>query len=376
MPTDTGAPLLLIVCGDPSGDLHAASLIAALKRRAPGVRVAAVGGPLSRAVADEFVEDLAARGVTGFVRPILTLRFLRGLLERLEQFMRTRRPAALVCIDYYGFNRRVLERARRAGVPALYYVSPQVWASRPGRVHVLRQLVQRMLVIFPFEESLYREAGVPVEFVGHPLLDRIPTPAPRRPAPSAGHTRRVGLLPGSRRSELEAHVPMLLEAFRLLRETRPDLEGLIFAPPSQPDAAYGTLPPGVRLVREEDYAVRSTLDIALCKSGTATLENAMLGIPMVVLYRTSWPEYLAARAVARVKFIAMPNLLAGREVVTELIQQQATSQRLASEAAALLDNPQRYDAVRADLLALRDKLGGPGAADRAAAAILTALPVK
>jgi len=368
------SPLLLIVCGDPSGDLHASSLIAALKRRAPGVRVAAVGGPLSRAVADEFVEDLAARGVTGFVRPILTLRFLRGLLERLEQFMTTRRPAALVCIDYYGFNRRVLERARRAGVPALYYVSPQVWASRPGRVHVLRQLVRRMLVIFPFEESLYRAAGVPVEFVGHPLLDRIPAPAPRRPAPAVSHTRRVGLLPGSRGSELAAHVPVLLEAFRLLRETRPDLEGLIFAPPSQPDAAYGTLPPGVRLVREEGYDVRSTLDIALCKSGTATLENAMLGIPMVVLYRTSWPEYLAARAVARVKFIAMPNLLAGREVVTELIQHHATPQRLASEAAALLDNPQRYDTVRADLLALRDKLGGPGAADRAAAAILASLP--
>src|SRR5579859_794024 len=158
------APLFLVVCGDPSGDLHASSLIAALKRREPAARVAAVGGPLCRAAADEFIEDLASRGVTGFLEPVLKIPFLVKLGLRLKDFMLQRRPTALVCVDYYGFNRRVLSLAQSAGIPADYFVSPQVWASRPGRVQVLKRLVRKMLVIFPFEETLYRQAGVPVEF--------------------------------------------------------------------------------------------------------------------------------------------------------------------------------------------------------------------
>jgi lipid-A-disaccharide synthase len=363
-------PLVLVVAGDPSGDLHASNLITALKRRAPDARVAAVGGPLSRAVADEFLEDLATRGVTGFLKPALELGFLLELARRLEAFLAARQPAAVVCIDYYGFNRRVLGLAQQAHVPAFYFVSPQVWGSRPGRVQVLARLVRRMLVIFPFEETLYRAAGVPVEFVGHPLLDLIPEP-PARPLGNA--TPRIGLLPGSRASELRQHLPVLFEAFRRLRATRPSLEGVLFAAPSRPDEAYGTLPPGVRLVRERDYAVRATLDVALCSSGTATLENALLGVPMVVLYKVSWPEYVVARALIRVKFIAMPNLLAGEAVVTELIQHHATPERLVAEAAALLDDPRRHAAVRDRLLAIRRSLGTPGAADRAAAAVLAHL---
>ena len=367
------SPLFLVVAGDPSGDLHASNLIKALKRRDPSARVAAVGGPLCRAAADEFLEDLASRGVTGFWEPALKIPFLLRLRSRLKEFLGARRPAALICVDYYGFNRRVLPLARDAGVPAYYFVSPQVWASRPGRVQVLKRFVRKMLVIFPFEEKIYRDAGVPVEFVGHPLLDLIPEPKER----TANHSpKTVGLLPGSRNSELKRHIPIFYEAFRLLRAKYPGLVGLLFASANQNDAAYGKLPTGVELVREQDYSRRATLDLALCSSGTATLENALLGVPMVVIYKLSWPTYAIARALVNVRHIAMANLLAGQGVVPELIQRDATPERAAAEAGRFLDDAAYAADVRAKLLAVRHSLGEPGAADRAAAAILAGAPVE
>ena len=359
--------LLLVVAGDPSGDLHASNLIKALKRREPGTRVAAVGGPLCRAVADEFLEDLASRGVTGFLEPVLKIPFLLGLRKRLQSFLKDRRPDALICVDYYGFNRRVLPLAKAAGVPALYFVSPQVWASRPGRVNVLKRFVRKMLVIFPFEETLYRQAGVPAEFVGHPLLDLIPEPAYRGNRDGAPV---VGLLPGSRTSEVKRHLPVFFEAFRLLRINRPDLKGILFASANQNDDAFGAVPEGISLVREQDYAKRATLDLALCSSGTATLENALLGVPMVVIYKLSWPTYAIARALVNVKHIAMANLLAGRGVVPELIQRDASPERVAAEAARFLDDAAYAASTRDALLSVRRSLGKPGAADRAAEAVL------
>ncbi|MEQ1920516.1 MAG: lipid-A-disaccharide synthase [Elusimicrobiota bacterium] len=358
--------MFLIVAGDPSGDLHAANLIKALKRRDPSVRVAAVGGPLCRAVADEFLEDLASRGVTGFIEPALKIPFLFKLASRLRDFITQRRPAALICVDYYGFNRRILPHARKAGIPAYYFVSPQVWASRPGRIKVLKRLVDKMLVIFPFEEKLYRDAGVPAEFVGHPLLDLIPEPKERGEG-----SNLIGLLPGSRSSEIRRHLPVFLAAFRLLRLKNRFLEARLFAAATQPDSAYGKLPDGVTLVREQDYSRRGELDLAICSSGTATLENALLGVPMVVVYKLSWPTYAIARALVKVKHIAMANLLAGKTVVPELIQHEATADRIFLEASALLDDPAKAAAVRADLLKVRRSLGTPGAADRAAAAVLS-----
>ena len=360
--------MFLIVAGDPSGDIHAASLIAALKRQRPDARVAAVGGERCRAVADEFIEDLASRGVTGFWEPLTQLGFLRRLSARLAQLLRDRRPDAVVCVDYYGFNRRVLALAKRASVPAFYFISPQVWASRPARIQVLKRHVRRMLVIFPFEERLYRDAGVPVSFVGHPLLDSLPEPA----LPSAADGPIVGLLPGSRRSELRRHLPICYDAFRQLRARRPSLRGVLFAA-SQADEVYGSVPEGVTLVRDREYQSRTTLDAAICSSGTATLENALLGIPMVVIYKLSWVTYLIARAIVTVKQIAMANVLAGRVIVPELIQHHATAARVAAEVAAILDDPARAARMRADLLALRDTLGEHGATDRAAQVILADL---
>ena len=359
-------PLILIVAGDPSGDLHGAHLARALK--SGGARVAAVGGPLLQGEADEFLEDLASHAIAGFWEPVAKVGFLVRLGLRLKRFLQERRPTVLVCIDYYGFNRRVLSLARDAGVPAYYFISPQVWASRPGRVAVLKRLVRRMLVIFPFEERLYRDAGVPCTFVGHPLLDLIPAP-PDQAALKPPLT--IGLLPGSRAAEVQRHLPVFLEAFQRLQGSFPQSRAVVFASPHLPDSAYAAAAGIAELVREPGYVRRAALDLALSSSGTATLENALLGVPMVVVYKMSWPTYAVARALIRVKHISMVNILADRSLVPELIQDEATPQRVAQAARALLEDPGRYARLRQDLLALRRVLGEPGASRRAAQEILS-----
>ncbi|MBI5630373.1 MAG: lipid-A-disaccharide synthase [Elusimicrobia bacterium] len=360
---------VLVVAGDPSGDLHASHLVRALKRRDPALEASAVGGAALQAAADEFLEDLASRGVTGFWEPARQLPFLASLRRRLKAFMAKKRPHALICVDYYGFNRRVLGLARSLNIPAYYYISPQVWASRPGRVQTLKALVRRMLVIFPFEEELYRKAGVPCLFVGHPLLDLIPEPS--QAVMEVNRLFKVGLLPGSRSSEVSRHLPVFLDAFDELRRRFPASRALVFASRGLPDSAYDLgRRAGVELVRESGYELRAGLDIALTSSGTATLENALLGLPMVVVYKMSWPTYALARLLVRVPYIAMANLLAARALVPELIQGQATPRNVADAATEILSSPGRREEIRRALLSLRGLLGQAGAADRAAESIL------
>jgi lipid-A-disaccharide synthase len=362
---------ILVVAGDPSGDLHASHLIRALKAQGPStLRVSSVGGTLMKSVSDDFIEDLASRGVTGFWEPLVKLPFMAKLALRLKRFMEQKKPAALVCVDYYGFNRRVLGLAKAAGVPAFYYVSPQVWASRPGRVGVLKGLIRKMHVIFPFEAPIYEKAGVPCLFVGHPLLDVVPDPVVKQ---TAGTPLRVGLLPGSRPSEVKKHLPLLLASVRNLRRHFPEIRSYIFAAPSLPDSSYSSGGENAEIIRETNYEVRRSLDLALCSSGTATLENALLGIPMVVVYKMSWLTYRIARAIVSVKFIAMANILAGRALAPELIQKDARPERVAEEAVRLLEDPRRYARLREDLLKVRADLGRPGAASRAAQSILKEL---
>ena len=225
-----------------------------------------------------------------------------------------------------------------------------------------------MFVIFPFEEKLYREAGLPCDFVGHPLLDILPEPAPNK---ALAPPLKVGLLPGSRASEIKRHLPVFLKAFALLRQNFPDAEAHVFAAPAQPDSAYDiSSEPRAKIVREADYQTRASLDIAFCSSGTATLENALLGVPMVVVYKMFWPTYAVARAIIRVKNIAMANILAGKTLVPELIQSEATPEGVARAALGLLEDPRRYMRLRDELLSLRAQLGTPGSAERAAQAIL------
>lgn len=359
---------VLIVSGDPSGDLHGSHLARAIKRLSPETKVASVGGPLLRAASDEFIEDLASQGITGFFAPLKRLPALRALAGRLKLYMRERVPQAVVCIDYYGFNRWVAELAKSAGRPCWYYISPQVWASRPGRVEVLRRLIDRMLVIFPFEEELYREKNVPVTFVGHPLLDHMPEPDGRT---GTHRPLRIGLLPGSRKSELRRHLPVFLDAVDLIKKDFPEIETLVFASGHLSEEEYRPAAArGARVLRDAGYAARRTLDLAITSSGTATLENALLGVPMVVVYKMGWATYAVARSLIRVSHISMVNLLAEKTLVPELIQHKARPTTIARAAVDLLEDPRRYASLKNELIALRAKLGGPGASERAAKMIL------
>lgn len=395
----------LIVAGDPSGDLYGAMLARELRALDPEARFSAVGGRFLReeaAAGGRFLHDLASLGITGFLEPLRNLFLFLDIDRRIQDLLREDRPDAVVCVDFYGFNRHVLKAARAEGVTTCYFISPQVWATRPGRVRALKELVDRMIVIFPFEEKLYREAGVPVTWVGHPLLDILPPalsgsgerppsedggPMPAARNGGAGEepsALKVGLLPGSRLSEIRRHLPVFLGALRRMLRDYPRCEASLFASAQVPDAVYeefllpwrasGGLE--VKIVREADYRERSGLDIALTSSGTATLENALLGVPMVVIYKLFWPTYAIARAMIRVPYITMANLLCGKRLVPELVQAQADAPGVAREALLILEDPRRLAGLRKELSALRGLLGGPGAARRAAEAVLETIGSK
>jgi lipid-A-disaccharide synthase len=366
---------LLISCGEPSGDLYGAELLRRLRVARPDLEAFGLGG--DRLLAEgvrlrAHVRDLA---VVGLVEVLTHLRHLRRVFNGLIAEAERLRPDVAVLVDYPDFNLRLAAALRRRGVRVVYYVSPQLWAWRSGRMRDVRRNVARMLVIFPFEEALYREAGVPVTFVGHPLVDLV------RPEPDRdGFLRGIGLdparptlavLPGSRRKELAHNLPPLAAALDLIRARRPDVQPVLALAESLERSPVDAALRGrsVTVVAGRTPAVVSTAAAALVASGTATVETALLGTPMVVVYRLSALSYALGRRFVRVARFAMVNLIAGRDVVPELIQADFTPERVAQEALALLDDPGRAGRMRADLAQVRVALGEPGASARAAAEV-------
>jgi lipid-A-disaccharide synthase len=332
-----------------------------------------------RAAGLEPLGDASVLGVTGLLEVAARFgaiwRAWRSVVDVLESA--TRKPDLAILIDYPDFNLRVAGRARRAGVPVLYFISPQVWAWRRGRVKRMRKTVDRMLVILPFEETLYREAGVPVTFVGHPLLDLV-HPARTRPQERARlgldpDRPLVALLPGSRRNEITSLLAPILEAVAILRSEFRDLQAMLLVAPTTNRAemearlrALPALSPPPVLVSDDRYDAVASADLALVASGTATLETALLGVPMVILYRMNPLSYALARRLSDLKQIGMPNLIASRPVVPELVQERCRGAVIAAEARAILTDPARMAQMRAGLLEVRGRLGSPGAIGRVA----------
>src|SRR5262245_32158217 len=305
---------------------------------------------------------------------------LWSAFSALRRLLHARRPRVLVLIDFPEFNLRLARVARRAGVPVVYFVAPQLWAWRRGGVHAMARDVSRVLAIFPFEVGLYQEAGVPVEFVGHPVLDVLPPldhETARAGIAAEGETL-IGLLPGSRKAELQRHMPVLLEAARRIAGRRPRSRFVIPVASTVPVAGVKTLARAsglpVVVLPGEAYRVMAAADLLLVASGTATLEAACYGTPMVVLYKLSRVSYAIARQLVRgVSHISLPNIVAGREIVPELIQGRATPDAIASAALAILGDDVARAAQRAALLEVRIRLGEAGAAPRAAWAVLREL---
>jgi lipid-A-disaccharide synthase len=370
---------LLVSCGEPSGDLYAGELVRHLRAKVPELEVIGLGGDRLRAEGARLLVHVRDVAVVGLLEVVRHLRRLRRVFRELLDEVDRARPALAVLVDYPDFNLRLARELRRRGVPVVYYVSPQVWAWRRGRLRTIRETVARMIVIFPFEEALYREAGVPVSFVGHPLVDLVqPAPDPAVFLRSAGLDPGrpvVAVLPGSRPQEVAHNLGPLAGGLRILTARRPDLQvGLAAAPGLEPTAFEGALAglPGARITRET-HALMSAAIVGLIASGTATVEAALLDLPMVVVYRLSPLTYALGRPFVRVPHYAMANLIAGRAVVRELIQGGFTPEAVAEEALALVDDPERRKAVQQGLGTVRARLGPPGASDRAATIVATLL---
>jgi lipid-A-disaccharide synthase len=371
---------LLVSCGEPSGDLYGGELLRHLRPLLPGLEVFGLGGDRLREQEAHLLAHVRDLAVVGLLEVLSHLRKIRGVFQRLLAEVDRKRPDVAVLIDYPDFNLRLARELNRRGVPVLYYVSPQVWAWRRGRIGSIRETVSRMLVIFPFEEALYKEAGVPVSFVGHPLVDLV-RPAPDRAAFLSGlgldpSRPLVAVLPGSRKKEIAHNFPPLLGALRLLARARPEAQFLLAAAPSIDVAALEAELRGLplRLVQDKTHAVLGASTLALVASGTATVEAALLGTPMIVVYRLSALTYALGRPLVQVPHVAMANLIAGERVVPELIQGAFTPERVAAEAAALLGDPARLQGMKEALGEVRRRLGPPGASARAAEIVRASFP--
>jgi lipid-A-disaccharide synthase len=377
-----GGGWILLSAGEASGDLLGAELATELKRRTPDLELAGMGGDRMAAAGVALAVQARDVAVVGLTEALARLPKLWRAYRLLVGMLRDPRPDLLLCIDFPEFNLRLARAAARVGVPVCYYVSPQIWAWRRGRIRTLRRLVRRMLVIFPFEEALYREAGVPVRFVGHPLLDRVQA-VPSREVCRArlgllGGERLIGLLPGSREAEVRRHLPVMAEAAARIGTALPGTRFAVavadtVAPERLTPLVPSDLRAAIRLVTGDTYGVIRAAELVIAASGTVTLEAGVLGTPLVVIYKVSPLTYLAGRLLIRVPFIGMVNLVAGRQVAPELIQGAATPERIAAEALSLLRDPTRLAAVRAELARLPGLLGEGGAPGRAAEAVLACL---
>jgi lipid-A-disaccharide synthase len=372
---------IMLSAGEASGDLHGGTLCRALRELSPGLQLFGMGGDQMAAAGMEVIVDPTGHAAVGISEAVGRVPALYRAYRAMARRLVADRPRALVLIDFPEFNLRLARRARRAGVPVVYFIPPQLWAWRAGRVRQMARRVKRVLAVFPFEPPLYERARVPVTFVGHPLLDVLPLDltrdeARRRLGADPGHAL-IGLLPGSRPGEIERLLPPMLDAARRLAAADGRRRFVLGLAPTVAREQVATimtsgepgLPP-IELVSGRTYEVMAAADTLLITSGTATLEAAVLGAPMVICYRVSRLTELLARALARVRWIGLPNLVSGRTVVPELIQGEVTGTRLAREAARLLDDPVAATAQRAAFKDLRARLGEPGVGLRAARAVL------
>jgi lipid-A-disaccharide synthase len=376
------APQILVVTGEASGDAHASELVAALQARRPDLRFFGMGGSKLAARGVELLygaHEVSVMGITEVLPKIpRILQVLRGIATAASE----RRPACAILVDIPDFNLRLAAKLKALGVPVAYYVSPMIWAWRRGRVKTIRKLVDRMLCILPFEEAFYRDSGVDARYVGSPVVEQVPSPAS-----TADFRQRLGLppeaptlalLPGSRMSEIRRLLPTMVSAAKQLAAERPGLQIVVPVAPTIPREEVISRFEGSGLspwlVDGRAPEVVGASDAAIVASGTAVLEAGLMQRPLVVVYRVSLITYLVGRLMLKVAHVALVNLLAGRRLVPELLQGDMTPERIAAEVRRVWEpGPPREEMLRG-LEEVRGRLGGPGAAERAAEVVLELLP--
>jgi lipid-A-disaccharide synthase len=367
---------VMIIAGEASGDLHGAGVVRELKRRIPDCEIYGIGGDKMQAAGMQLIYHIRELAIMGFWEVVQHLPLIRSVEKTLQALLKVRRPDVLLLVDYPGFNLRFARLTHQHGIRIVYYISPQVWAWNPGRVRKMKGLIDKMLVVFPFEIEIYRNEDIDVEFVGHPLLEVFDQPQNKSEfCKRWGLDEKkqiVGLFPGSRRQEVERIFPAMIGAARILHK-QCDVQTVVGVS-SLLDHEFvksflrDDIP--VTLIRNATYDVMSNADLAIVTSGTATLETGYFQTPMVVVYKTSWLTYLIGRLLVRIKNIGLVNIVAGRRVVPELLQWEVTPQRIAVEASVMLSSESKRREISDALAVVKERLGTRGASVRVAEAIL------
>jgi lipid-A-disaccharide synthase len=367
-------PVVMLSAGEASGDLHAASFYLELRKRVPEVKAIGMGGSAMRDAGVELRYDSSGIGVIGLAEILRHYGEIRQALRIMRQALRQEKPDLLICVDYKEFNFRLATTAKACGVKVLFYVSPQVWAWRPGRVKSYGRIVDHMAVIFPFEVPFYRRYGIPVTYVGHPLAGKVratePKPAVLAKLGLSDSQPLVGLFPGSRVNELKRILPVIVEAAKRLGARFPALQFLLFKAPALDETALHRLVNDAglncKIIAGRDYNALHCCDAAIAVSGTVTLEAALAGVPMAIVYRLSPVSYWLGRLLVNIDFIGLPNILAGKPVAREFIQHEADPNAIADEIAKLLTDRDYAAAIRREFGELSRQLGAANASQELA----------
>jgi lipid-A-disaccharide synthase len=352
---------IFISAGDISGDIHAANLIKSIKNNSD-YKIYAVGGTQLKKVADEFIKDIVNINGFGFF-PIKQVFVLKEIFKTVKKYLIEKKVSKVILVDYYGFNIHLAKLAHELKIPVYYFVTPQVWASRKYRIKNIAKYVKIAFPILPFEKEMYEKENVKVFFEGNPLVDLVPNVAGKKD----GDTKKeinVGLFAGSRKNTIKRHLPVILDTVKILRE-KINAKFVLFSV----DNFEQNIPDCITVKNGNDFKEREKIDIALCPSGTVSLENALMGIPMVVMYKLSWANYLLARLIVQVKYITLANILLNKELIPECIQHKATANILAKNILNVLEK-EKYDSIKEELLKFRQQLGPEGVYDRVAKRIV------
>ncbi len=373
---------LLIVAGEASGDIHAAHLVDELKKLDPSLKFCGLGGPQMQKSGVDLYEDMTKFAVVGFLEVLKHYDDFKRIFNLILEKAVTTRVHAVILVDYPGFNLRLARELKKFKIKVIYYISPQLWAWKENRIKLIKQTVDKMLVLFPFEKDFYAQRGMDVEYVGHPLVDdvKVMSSADTFLKSVKFDTTRLtfGILPGSRQKEVEVHLPIMIEAARLLSQRFQQVQFLVFRAPTV-NALFikkclrtleGT---PIKMVSNETYNGINACNLCLVASGTATLETAILQKPIVVVYKTSLLTYWLAKLFVKIPYIGLVNVVAGKKIVPECIQGQATPQKLADEIEAMLKDEPRLADIKMELKKVKEALGEGGASKRAAQAVLNAI---
>ncbi len=373
---------ILIIAGEASGDIYGADLARHLLKTIPDLKIAGIGGKRMRDAGVDILCDISYISVVGFSEILPKLRAIKKAFNTVSGIIKSRGADLVVLIDYPGFNIRLAGVAKKAGVPAVYYISPQVWAWRKGRIRLLARRIKKMIVVLPFEEDIYKKEGINCSFLGHPLVDEIHSTRPAEDSMQLyglNKNRKIlGILPGSRTGEVKALLPLFLDSVQIIKTDSPEIQTIMAVAESLDfDEVEGIVNKwkmsnsssrsiDVKLIRGEANDVINVSDVIIAASGTITLQAALLGKPMVIVYKVSLFTYTIAKLLVNIKDIGLVNIMAGKRIVPELVQYDATPDKIAAETKRFLYDAVYYEQTKKELNSVKLKLGPPGASERVA----------